>query len=72
MQTRSRGIGLTKTLKDIRKKSGLDSDTGIRHADFGMMAHSRKFDENASIIGRKFDGIRQQIPHDLLEAVRIP
>src|SRR5205814_7749938 len=48
-----------------------DSLAGVGDADFDSIGASPQADLDASILRREFHGVGEQVPDDLLEAVRV-
>ena len=61
-------VGLPKAVKDAGQQVRTDSLSVVAHLDLdtGLLAAQR--DVDLSSLGRELDGIRDQVPHDLLDA----
>src|SRR5262245_25671966 len=68
---RGRAVGLAKPIEDVRQKSGIDAYAGVRERDLDLAldAPEARFDAPAFI--RELDGVREQIPDDLLQTVGV-
>ena len=61
-------VGLAKAVKDVGQQFRTDSLSGVAHLDLktGLLAAQR--DVDASPLGCELHGVRDQVPHDLLDA----
>ena len=71
VHARRRGVLLPEALEHVREKIGPDADAGVRHADLDVGVDALEPDLHPPAAGRELDGVRQQVPDDLLQAVRI-
>ena len=63
----ARSVGLAETVENLRQKFFFDSDSRVSHAQFDKIIVALDFQSNSAVVRRKFDGIRKQIPDDLLQ-----
>src|SRR5437870_3084197 len=68
---RARSVGLTELVKHVRQKSGLNSNAGIGHSNFGIAGPFCKLHCYVTTLRREFDRVGKQVPNDLLKPVRI-
>src|SRR5579862_8882062 len=71
MTARSRGIRLPEALEHKRQKLGDDADTRVFYYDLNMRIDSLEDDLDPSAARSEFDRVAQQVPENLLQAVRI-
>src|SRR6476646_10460913 len=55
----------------MRKKVGGDAFSGVAYRDFHMRIDLGESHLNASVSGSELDGVRKEVPEDLLKAVSI-
>src|ERR1051325_3985759 len=68
---RARAVGLAKALEDEGQKLRLDSRAGIADGDLDVRANAFESHLHAPVSGSKLDGVREQVPDDLLQAIRV-
>src|SRR6516164_8061921 len=68
---RRRRICLREALEEMRDEAALDADTGVTHFEHTVAVALHGRDRHAAATRREFDRVRQQIPHNLLEASRL-
>src|SRR5262245_7190262 len=68
---RGRTVRLAKSVEDVRKKGGIDADPAIGDRNADAPINLLSADRDSSVIRRELDGVRQQIPQDLLQARRV-
>jgi len=66
---RAGAVGLTEVLEDVRQKVGTDPRAVIGDDDLGLLARALERDFDPTAFGRELDGVRQQVPDHLLQAV---
>src|SRR5256885_15846228 len=71
MFTRFRRVGLSEALEKEGNEFGIDPFAGVGDADLYLRSQAVAYDSDFSAPVREFNGIRQQIPKDLLKSVRI-
>src|SRR5689334_20917780 len=64
-------LGLTEPVEYMRKELALDSYARIRNADLHDIFVPYRCHIDTSAARRKLDCVRQEVPHDLLDSVRI-
>ena len=64
-------VGLREPLEDVRQEGRLDALSGVGDDDDDIVAGVLHLDAHASAARRELDRVRQQVPHDLLEAVLV-
>src|SRR5262249_31694139 len=69
--SRTRRIGLSKTLEDVREKIRINPLTRIGDLHEDMAVRSFEADTNLSSCRGELHGIRQQIPNDLVKAMPV-
>ena len=69
---RDAGIRLTEPLEHVRQELGRDADAGIADRDFDVRVDALEPDLHFAAAVRELHGVRQQIPHHLLQPFRIP
>jgi hypothetical protein len=62
---------LVEAVENVRQKIGCDAFTGIRYADFHLCAGPFEQHLDLSVLGSELDSVVQEVPEDLLQAVRI-
>src|SRR5882724_7596049 len=67
----SAGLGLPEAVEHVRKKLLADADTRVSHPDFHHVAIAARVHFDTATGGSEFDGIAQQVPHNLLDPVRV-
>jgi hypothetical protein len=68
---REPAVSLPKSLEHVRQEFGLDTDTGIADHDLDLRVDPREADLHAAAAGRELHRVGQEVPHDLLQAIRI-
>ena len=68
---RRRRIALPESFEQMRNEFRLDADAGVGDADLDMRVHALEHDLDLAVLRRELDGVRQQIPDDLLKTARI-
>src|SRR5688572_2812633 len=71
MLARRSSVSLTKALKNVRKEIRLDTDARVGNADFNVRVYALEGDLHVAASGREFDGVGDQVPDNLLQAIRI-
>jgi len=66
-----RFFALTETLEDVRQKLRIDATPRILNRDLRLGVHAFKPHFDAPAFGRELDGVREKIPKDLLQAMRV-
>ena len=72
MYARAGGISLPEPVEDVGKEVGFNPDTCVGHSNLSVGWRLEQLDDDAAPCRREFDGVRQQIPEDLLNAIGIP
>lgn len=72
MLSSRRTISLTKTFEYVRKEGGRNARTAVCDIDAHMLPEVGEIDANVAALWCELDGIREQIPQDLLESRGIP
>ena len=67
---RRRAVGLPETVEDVRQKLGRDAYPRIRHLYQRLAAFGPHARRDAPALRRELDGVRQEVPDDLLKAER--
>ena len=65
------GIRLAEAVKDVGQEFGLDAFAGVGDADFQVGIDPLAAAPGPARPGRELDGVGEQIPEDLLEAIGI-
>src|SRR5262245_50494004 len=68
---RDRGVALFEPVEDVRQQVRADALTGIPHDYLRAGAAAPESDPYPPPVGRELDGVRHQIPDDLLQAVGV-
>ena len=71
LSVRRRLVGLAKAIKSIGEELRIHTYAGIRHLYLDMALGSSELEGDSPPLGRKLHGVREQVPHDLLEPVRV-
>ena len=71
MRACAAAVGLAESIEDVRKKIGLDADAGVRNAQPRHVGICFDRDTNGTPGRRELDGVREEIPDRLLQAVGI-
>ena len=66
------GIRLAETLEYVRQEFRGNTNAGVADRDFQMRVHALEADLHFAAAVCELDGIRQEIPQHLLQALRIP
>src|SRR5436190_1332398 len=69
--SRAPAVGLLEGLEDVRQELRLDPLALVADGDDGLAVGAREPHEDAAAPGGELDGVREEVPHDLLEASRI-
>src|SRR5262249_61420544 len=69
--SRGRALGLTETVKDVREKIRTDALTGVAHGDFDLRLALSQLHLHAPASRCELDRVREQVPDDLLQALRV-
>src|SRR5439155_19359524 len=64
-------VGLLEGLEDVRQELRLDPLALVADGDDGLAVDAREPQEDAAAPGGELDGVREEVPHDLLEASRL-
>src|SRR5262249_35144228 len=64
-------FSLAEALEYERKKVRFDASAIVRNAYLDMRVHSIEYHLHAAALRREFDGIRQEVPHHLLQPLEI-
>ncbi len=65
-------IFLPKILKHMRQKLWIDAFACVNHPNLRLLIELLQFNHHFSTVGCEFNGIGEQIPHDLLQPGSIP
>ena len=71
MYARAGGISLPEPVEDVGKEVGFNPDTCVGHSNLSVGWRLEQLDGDAAPCRHEFDGVRQQIPEDLLKPRRI-
>src|SRR5581483_1695612 len=71
VQSRQPAVRLAKSVENVRKEIRRDSFAGVADCDFNVRVNPTQIDLDASVSGREFDCVRDQIPNNLLQSIRI-
>src|SRR5208337_5385078 len=66
---RCAGIILAKALENVGKKLGRDTLAGVSHDDLHVRIDALQHDIHPSALGAELDGVREQVPDDLLQTL---
>ncbi len=69
VRARGRRVVLAEALEDVRQKVRVDTGAGVVHDQLQVRVDSSENDVHASAFGRELDGVREQVPHHLLQAL---
>ena len=64
-------VGLPETLEDVRQEIWRNSDTGIADDDLDVRIDPFESHLDDAVLWREFDGIRHEVPDDLLQSIGI-
>src|SRR5438093_13714475 len=64
-------VGLPETLEDVRQEIWRNSDPGIADDDLDMRIDPFESHLDNAVLWREFDGIRHEVPDDLLQPIGI-
>ncbi len=62
-----RSVGLAEAVEDVRQEFGPDADAGVDDADLDVRVDPLQEHLDAAPLGRELDGVREEVPDDLLE-----
>src|SRR5262245_31738717 len=65
-------VGLPETLEQVRHKFRVDPLPVVLHYELGELVASFRREPHVTAACGELHGVRQQVPHDLLETIRIP
>src|ERR1700749_1712586 len=65
------GVGLAKAVEDVRQEFGIDAHPGILHLYLYARAGASQPDRYLPVRVRELDGVRDEIPDHLLQAVGV-
>src|SRR3954468_9275527 len=65
---RRSAVFLGEPVEDVGQESGIDSGAGVAHLDDGVPAGAADGERHAPSHGSELEGIRQEVPQDLLES----
>lgn len=68
---RRRAVTLAEAIKHVRKKVLVDALAGVGNDQLGLPFGAPDDDVHLAAQGRELDRVRQQVPEDLLQAIRI-
>src|SRR5262249_1142349 len=71
VSSRPRTVSLSEAIENVRQSLFRYSLSGIAYSDQCVVTNLFKFDVDLSADGRKLDRIRQKIPEDWLQTLRI-
>ena len=71
MRARRGRVRLPKPVEDVGQERRRDTAAGVRHADLLVVSTRFDVDVDATALGREANGVGEQVPHDLLQAVRV-
>src|SRR2546430_1733210 len=66
-----RALRLPEPVEDVRQEGGLDPLTGVAHGDLDVRVDALEAELDAPVPRGELDGVREQVPEDLLETLRI-
>ena len=64
-------VALLEAFEDVGQQGRADALPSVAHCDLDVGANPFQQDLHAPALRREFDGVREQVPHDLLEAVGV-
>src|SRR5215510_2218770 len=64
-------VGLAEPLKDVRQELWLNADAGITDRDLNLSSGAPQPRLDAPAFVRKLDGVREQVPHGLLQTAAV-
>jgi hypothetical protein len=65
------GVGLAEAVKDVGQEGGVDAFASVGDADDDAAIGAGDVNADGAAGGRELDGVAEQVPDDLLEAVGI-
>jgi hypothetical protein len=68
---RRAGVGLAEAVEDVGEEFGLDADAGVGDADLDVRVDPLEEHLHPAALGREFDGVGEEVPDDLLQAIGI-
>ena len=69
--TGSAAVGLSKAIKDIRQEFRIDAHARVRDRDLHVTVLPAQADGHAATFGSKLDGVGEEVPKDLLQAIAV-
>src|SRR5207247_2382683 len=64
-------FGLPEAVEDNRQEPGRDPDARVADDDLDVRVHALEVNLHAPALRRELDGVHQQVPHDLLQAIGV-
>jgi hypothetical protein len=68
---RDSAVGLPEALEDVGQKFGADPCARVGDGDLGAVARAREPHLDRALARRELDGVREEVPEDLLETVGV-
>jgi hypothetical protein len=65
------GILLPEAVEDVGEELGLDPDASVGHRDLDVRVHALQQDLDPAIPPGELDCVGQEVPHHLLQPVRV-
>jgi hypothetical protein len=66
-----RGAALPEALEEVGDELGIQSRAVVLHGELDVRVHAQQPDLHPPALGGELDGVREEVPDDLLEAVGI-
>src|SRR5262245_11559674 len=67
-----RAVGLPEALEQPWEQRRLDPGAGVADGQLQVLAGAREADVDATSAGRELDRVGEEVPHHLLEPIRVP
>ena len=64
-------VGLTESVEDMRQELGFNPYTVVADGDFDLISGAAQTHFDTPAFVRELDGIRQQVPDDLLQTIGV-
>ncbi len=71
MGARARRVALAETLEHVRQEFGTDPGAGVLHHDVHVAGRAAQVHADPPAAGRELDGVRDQVPYDLLQPIGV-
>src|SRR5919204_10165 len=68
---RAPAVALAEAVEDVGEEVGVDAGARVRDRHLGLAVRARESHAHAPARGRELDGVREEVPEDLLQALGV-